>query len=159
MKNKIDLQTKINIKNQDTGLNVATKRRGTRGLTYINNTKDFSMRQDASKVDLKGDAMNKSIMNRLNPIKILEQEESIMQRTSAKRTSRNSRGTSKARKSSTTPVNDGNTNIDDRNKFLNQLSRHAESINGRMGDLLKRSERLNDNAKRLSNQIDSMLKE
>lgn len=162
MKNKIDLQAKIDIKNHETNPASPSRRRG-RGQTYINNSKDFSLRAENARPDLKEEEMNKSILGRLNPVisaNIVDQEEAMMARTAAKRNTRTEKRTSKARKTSLVPTsNDPNGLMDDRNKFLNQLNRHAEAINSRMGDLLRRSERLNDNAKRLSNQIDSMLKE
>ena len=48
---------------------------------------------------------------------------------------------------------------EDQDKLISMLARHAESINGKMTDLLKRSEKLSENAKRLSGQIDTMLRE
>ena len=48
---------------------------------------------------------------------------------------------------------------EEQDKLISMLARHAESINGKMTDLLKRSEKLSENAKRLSGQIDTMLRE
>lgn len=43
---------------------------------------------------------------------------------------------------------------DDRSKLLSVLAKHAESINSKMEELLKRSERLSDKAKRLATNLD-----
>ena len=44
-------------------------------------------------------------------------------------------------------------------KVVGLLSKHAEAINARMNDLLKRSEKVTDGAKKLSAQLDAMIRE
>jgi hypothetical protein len=48
---------------------------------------------------------------------------------------------------------------EDQSKLITELAKHAEAINDKMNDLLKRSEKLNENAKKLSGQIDTILRD
>ena len=164
LKNKNDLQAKID-KNQ--GSTNQLKRK-TRGHTYINNSKMLDLGKDPSRLELPTAKEPKEEKSPKSPKKqrgsiyrsFLNPESAGQERDENRKFTSNPliRNPS-ATKKSTVKLDNGEVGVEDRNKFLTQLSSHADTINSRMGDLLKRSERLNDNAKRLSNQIDAILRE
>lgn len=157
MKNKNDLQAKID-QNQRTA---SQAKRRTRGQTYINNSKFIDMAGN------KPEATPKNVSRlELSPKKkatfkaFLQPEAQVHDGADLTKFTSNPLIRNPAPKKSTTKLSSaGEIAPEDRDRVLHQLTSHAESINSRMGDLLKRSERLNDNAKRLSGQIDSILRE
>lgn len=127
--------------------------------TYINNAKPFVMKVDGqtsngNNLQVPG---NEGSHHRRNGgfNEMLESNKDLQ--SLQKKVPQESTPKPKARRN--TFRRDTSNGDENRNKLVGSLAKHAENISGRMNELLKRSEKLNDNAKKLSGQIDNMLRE
>lgn len=152
------------MKNQE-ALQGKGQRKG-RSHTYINNAIDigplksdmkFKEKENIEQNQEAEDILRRATSNHINSLNMIDQRTGI--RKNSKTNSITPKRDSKKKSSKVLPDVSQLGNQDERSKFLGQLGRQADLINSKLGDLLKRSEKLNDNAKRLTNQIEGMVKE
>ena len=137
LKSKMDLQSKIEINQEHHKKN---GRRERNRMTFVDNTKRL---KSDTKTEL---PVNAEYLN--------------AGRNSKGDLGGTTPGNSRFRKKKTLVGNGPNLGTnEEQSKLITELAKHAEAINEKMNDLLKRSEKLNENAKKLSGQIDTILRD
>lgn len=135
LKSKMDLQSKIEVNQHQDKRN---GRRERNRMTFVDNTK--RMKSDTkSELPVTLEALNPNRGSRADLVGATP-----LNRQKRKRTMLGGPGAGGG---------------EDQSKLITELAKHAEAINEKMNDLLKRSEKLNENAKKLSGQIDTVLRD